>query len=119
MRDGQRPRGRPEEASVIARHWRCVARQTEVDSYLRHLRQHIFPQFAGMRGFVSASVLRRTVPSGVEVRVVTTWRSLEAIRQFSGDTSDVAVVPQVVQAMMVEFDRTVAHYEVVETFTPG
>jgi hypothetical protein len=31
----------------------------------------------------------------------------------------VAVVPPVVQAMMVDYDRTVAHYEVVETFTPG
>jgi hypothetical protein len=44
---------------------------------------------------------------------------MEAIRQFSGETSDVAVVPQVVQAMMVDYDKTVAHYEVVETFTPG
>jgi hypothetical protein len=25
----------------------------------------------------------------------------------------------VVQTMMVDFDKTVAHYEVVETFTPG
>jgi hypothetical protein len=44
---------------------------------------------------------------------------MDAIRQFAGDTLDVAVVPQVVQAMMVEFEKTVAHYEVVDTFQPG
>jgi heme-degrading monooxygenase HmoA len=104
---------------MIARYWRCVARPTEVDNYVRHLRQTIFPQFAGMTGFLSASILRRKVPAGVEFRIVTTWQSLGAIRQFSGHTDDMAVVPEVVQAMMVEFDRTVAHYEVVETFTPG
>jgi hypothetical protein len=44
---------------------------------------------------------------------------MDAIRQFAGDSPDVAVVPAVVQAMMVEFEKTVAHYEVVDTFSPG
>jgi hypothetical protein len=39
---------------------------------------------------------------------------MEAVRQFSGDAGDAAVVPPVVQAMMVDYDRTVAHYEVVD-----
>ena len=104
---------------MIARHWRGVTRVAEADNYVRHLQHNIFPQFTRMAGFMSATILRRQVAAGVEFRVVTTWQSMEAIRQFSGETSDVAVVPQVVQAMMVDFDRTVAHYEVVETFTPG
>ena len=103
---------------MISRHWRGVSRVTEADNYVRHLQQHIFPQFARMR----ASCRPRSCvagAAGVVFCVVTTWASMEAIRQFSGDTTDVAVVPQVVQAMMVEFEKTVAHYEVVETFTPG
>ena len=104
---------------MISRHWRGVSRAAEADNYVRHLQEIIFPQFTRMAGFVSATILRRRVSAGVEFCIVTVWQSMEAIRQFSGETSDVAVVPQVVQAMMVDFDKTVAHYEVVETFTPG
>ena len=103
---------------MISRHWRGVTRATEADSYVRHLQDNIFPKFARMAGFVSATILHRPVTAGVEFRIVTTWASMDAIRQFSGETSDVAVVPPVVQAMMVDFDKTVAHYEILETFTP-
>jgi len=41
---------------------------------------------------------------------------LEAIQVFSGADIEAAVVPPVAQAMMVEFDRRAAHYEVVFTF---
>jgi hypothetical protein len=44
---------------------------------------------------------------------------MDAVRQFAGDAADVAVVPPVVQAMMVEYDTTVAHYQIVETFRPA
>ena len=65
---------------------------------------------------MAACILRRPVAAGVEFVIVTTWRSLDAIRQFSGDAGDAAVVPLVVQAMMLDYDRTVAHYEVVDTY---
>jgi len=41
---------------------------------------------------------------------------LEAIQVFSGADIEAAVVPPVAQAMMVEFDRRAAHYEVAFTF---
>jgi heme-degrading monooxygenase HmoA len=104
---------------MVSRHWRGVSHVTEADSYVRYLQHNIFPQFARMAGFASASVLQRRVAAGVEFCVVTTWQSMDAIRQFAGDSPDVAVVPAVVQAMMVEFEKTVAHYEIVDTFTPG
>jgi len=44
---------------------------------------------------------------------VTEWESREAIRAFAGDDIETAVVPSEVQAMMVRFERTVSHYEVV------
>jgi heme-degrading monooxygenase HmoA len=101
--------------AMIFRHWRGVARVTEADNYVRHLQREIFPKLSRISGFVSASILRRQIPTGVEFVIVTTWRSMDAIRQFSGEAGDAAVVPPVVQAMMVDYDRTVAHYEVVDT----
>ena len=68
---------------------------------------------------MSASILRRPIAAGVEFVIVTTWQSIDAIRKFAGDTADVAVVPAIVQRMMVEYDTTVAHYEVVDTYRPS
>ena len=67
---------------------------------------------AHLPGFLGASILRRDVALGVEFLVVTNWESLESIRAFAGADVDTAVVPAVVQAMMVEFDTRARHYEV-------
>lgn len=50
----------------------------------------------------------------MEFLVVTRWRSLDAIRRFAGADAEIAVVPENVQQMMLDYDRRVAHYEVVE-----
>jgi heme-degrading monooxygenase HmoA len=96
-----------------------VARAAEADNYVRHLQRETFPQLSRIPGFVSASILHRPTAAGVEFVVVTTWRSMDAIRRFAGDEADVAVVPPAVQAMMIQYDDTVAHYQIVETYRPG
>jgi hypothetical protein len=65
-------------------------------------------------GFVDASILRRNVDPGVEFLIVTRWSSLLAIHKFAGSHVVTAVVPPEVQAMMIEYDRTVRHYEVID-----
>ena len=100
---------------MISRNWRGVARAEEADNYVRHLQNETFPQLSLIPGFVSASILRRLMTQGVEFVIVTTWESMDSIRQFAGKPEDVAVVPPVVQAMMVEYDTRVAHYEIVDS----
>lgn len=104
---------------MISRNWRGIAKAAEADTYIAHLRVETFPQLAQIDGFVSAFILRRPIDKGVEFQIVTTWRSMEAIEQFAGESPQAAVVPEVVQAMMVEYDREVAHYEVVDTYRAG
>lgn len=104
---------------MISRHWRGVAKTAEAANYIHHLRHDTFPQLARIPGFVSAAILRRPAAAGVEFLVVTAWQSMDAIRQFAGEAADAAVVPPVVQAMMVEYDTTVAHYQIVETSGPA
>lgn len=99
---------------MISRHWRGVARANAADAYIEHLRSETFPAIRRLPGFVSASILRRAVPDGVEFLIVTTWESIESIRAFAGDDVETAVVPAVAQAMMVRFDQTVNHFDVVE-----
>jgi heme-degrading monooxygenase HmoA len=103
---------------MISRHWRGVAKPEEADHYIDHLRNDTFPKLAKLGGFIKASILRRSTAEGTEFLIVTTWRSLEAIRQFAGESAQTAVVPPEAQAMMVEYDREVSHYEIVEDYSP-
>lgn len=97
---------------MISRHWRGLAKPEAAQAYVDHLRSETFPAIRQLPGFVGASILQRTLPGGVEFLVVTQWSSLDAIRAFAGPDAEQAVVPDSVRAMMVEFDRSVRHYEV-------
>jgi heme-degrading monooxygenase HmoA len=104
---------------VISRHWNTTTRPGQAERYVEHLRREIWPMLGAIPGFIRATVLRREAADGTEFRVVTEWESLAAIRAFAGADVEVAVVPAVVQAMMVRFDRQVAHYEVADTHAPA
>ena len=99
---------------MISRQWRGLAKRARAADYVEHLRTETFPQIAKLPGFVAASILRRDVKEGVEFLIVTQWASIEAIRAFAGAQEDVAVVPAKVHEMMIEYDRTVRHYEVLQ-----
>jgi heme-degrading monooxygenase HmoA len=103
---------------VISRQWLGVAKSSHAKRYIDHLRSETFPSLAKISGFVSASILQRTVRAGEEFLIVTVWESIEAIKQFAGENPEVAVVPAAVQAMMVEYDKSVRHYSITETYTP-
>jgi heme-degrading monooxygenase HmoA len=100
---------------MISRHWTGVAGPGQAERYVEHLRTDTFPQLSAIPGFVRALILRRELDAGTEFRIVTAWESLDAIRAFAGREPEVAVVPAVVQAMMVRYDARVAHYEIVDT----
>jgi len=104
---------------MIARHWRGIAKSGQADNYVHHLRPDTFPKLSGITGFIRAHILKREAHQGTEFLIVTAWESMEAIERFAGATADVAVVPDIVQVMMVECDKYVSHYEVVETYAPA
>lgn len=99
---------------MISRQWRGLAKAAHADAYVEHLRTETFPTIAKIPGFAGASIMRRTLSQGVEFLVVTQWASLSAIRAFAGEDAERAVVPPKVHDMMVEYDRIVRHYEVVQ-----
>ena len=96
---------------MIARHWKGVAKASSAAAYVEHLRHDTFPALRKLEGFIDAAIFRREVPEGVEFVVITHWDTLEAIEAFAGRDIEVAVVAPAVQAMMVDYDRAVRHYE--------
>ncbi len=99
---------------MISRQWCGLAKSAHADAYVEHLRKETFPQLSKIPGFIDASILRRNLEKGVEFLIVTRWHSIKAIQRFAGRDVDVAVVPQKVREIMIEYDRKVRHYEVVK-----
>ena len=98
---------------MIARHWRGLAKADRAGAYIEHLQAETFPALKAIPGFISATILRRDVPQGVEFQIITHWQSLDVIRAFAGADAETAVVPQKVRDMMIEFEPRARHYEVV------
>ena len=107
---------RSDEHTMISRHWKGLCKREDADRYVEHLKRETFPQLATLPGFVRATILRRELADGTEFQVITVWQSLAAIEAFTGRSVALAVVPAAVQAMMVSYDQSVAHYEVAHTF---
>jgi heme-degrading monooxygenase HmoA len=103
---------------MIYRYWKAIAKPAEADKYIDHLQRETFPRLTGIDGFIKAAILQRAVPQGVEFLSITVWQSMESIREFAGENADVAVVPAVVQAMMIEYDHHVSHFELAHEFLP-
>ena len=99
---------------MISRQCRGLAQPDQAQNYLKHLRTETFPTVRKLPGFVSASVLSRRLENGIEFLIVTQWESLDAIAQFAGADLEAAVVPAKAAAMMIEYDRRVRHFEVIE-----
>ena len=100
---------------MISRHWKGIAKKERADEYVDHLKMETFPQLKKIDGFVSAQILNRELASGIEFLVITKWKSLDAIYQFAGRDIEAAVVPKLVQNIMVEYDFKVTHYEMIFT----
>jgi|SRR5579875_1462511 len=98
---------------MIVRVWHgSVAAQNE-RAYVEHLTRRVFPAFRTIEGFIGGSLLKEQRADGVEFMVVTRWASMEAIRRFAGADTTKAVVEPAAEAILVEYDRVVRHYELV------
>ncbi len=97
---------------MISRHWTGLAKRERANEYISHLQNDTFRQIKTIDGFISAHILKREVEEGIEFLIITEWRTLDAIRQFAGTNFDTAVVPKLVQDIMIKYDNKVRHYEV-------
>src|SRR5258705_1363464 len=97
---------------MISRHWTGLAKKERANEYISHLQNDTFKQIANIDGFISAHILRRELEEGIEFLIITEWRTLDAIVEFTGTNFDTAVVPRLVQDIMIRYDDMVRHYEV-------
>jgi heme-degrading monooxygenase HmoA len=99
---------------MIVRAWRGLAAAGKQDAYPEHFRRNVLPDLKAIDGFLGVSLLRRATSNGVEFLVLTRWTSMDAIHAFAGSEVGRAVVEPQAMTALVDYDRTVAHYEVVD-----
>jgi heme-degrading monooxygenase HmoA len=97
---------------MIARIWNGSTAPADADRYLTHLQQNVMPELTAIDGYRGIQVLRRDTKDVTEFIVTTFWQSMEAIRDFTGADSGVAVVAPQAQAILGRYDRHAKHYEV-------
>jgi heme-degrading monooxygenase HmoA len=98
---------------MIARFWSAQATRAHASSYADHLRNQVLPALRKVDGYSGAMLFEREVSDGVEIIVITLWRSLDSVREFAGADLEQAVVNDEAAALLAEFDRRVRHYELV------
>ncbi len=98
---------------MVVRIWRGWTAPADASAYVEHLRTATFPALRLLDGFEDAEILRRDLGAEVEFVIRTVWRSLLDIRAFAGEALEEAVVPPEAERLLLRFEPTVAHYEVV------
>src|SRR6266508_447565 len=99
---------------MIVREWRGRASSSQAGAYPKHFREKVIPELRHVPGFIGAQLGRRQLDDKIEFLVLTRWQSMDAIRAFAGMDVDQAVVEPGAVAALIEFARSVRHYEVVE-----
>jgi heme-degrading monooxygenase HmoA len=98
---------------MIARFWTAKTSQAQAPVYADHLKNHVLTALREVEGYVGARLFEREMDGGVEVVVITYWRSLDSVRKFAGDDIERAVVSDEIVPLLLYYDQRVRHYDVV------
>jgi uncharacterized protein len=100
------------DAGAILRHWSARMNESQLPKYLDHFSKNVLPELRRVNGYLGATVSVRHIGNEAEILVVTSWRSLESIRNFAGDDLEAAVVAPEAAALLTHFDSRVRHFEI-------
>jgi heme-degrading monooxygenase HmoA len=96
---------------MIARIWHGRTLTAKADEYLAFLEARALPDYRSTAGNLAAFVLRRIEGDIAHFVTLTHWESLTAIEAFAGaDISRAKYYPEDSE-FLLEFERTVLHYE--------
>jgi heme-degrading monooxygenase HmoA len=101
---------------MICRLWRGWTFKDKADIYERIVRAQVIPGIEARRipGFRSIDLMRRERDHDVEFITLMWFDSLDSVKAFMGEDYEVAHVPAEAQAVLADFDKRSAHYEVLD-----
>ena len=101
---------------MICRVWRGWTTKANAAAYERVVRGEVIPGIERRKipGFTSIDLVRREREEDVEFMTLMWFDSVDSVRAFMGEDYEVAHVPAEAQAVLKDFDRRSAHYEVLD-----
>jgi antibiotic biosynthesis monooxygenase (ABM) superfamily enzyme len=98
---------------MITRIWYGWTEPGNADAYENLLRAEIIPAIVArdIPGFHGISLIRRDLENETEFVTLMWFDGLDAVRAFSGEDYETAVVPPAARAVLRRFDARSAHYE--------
>jgi uncharacterized protein YciI/heme-degrading monooxygenase HmoA len=100
------------EVGAVVRLWSARTSESQLPKYLDYFSKSVLPELRRVNGYLGATVSVRHVGNEAEILVVTSWRSLESIRNFAGPDLEAAVVASEAAALLTDYDRRVRHYDI-------
>lgn len=98
---------------MIIRVWTALTTDEDQHKYYEHFRAHVIPALQRLDGYEGATVSSRRSQDGIEILVMTRWRSFEAVRTFAGPDAEQAVVADEAALVLKKWDARVRHYETI------
>jgi heme-degrading monooxygenase HmoA len=101
---------------MICRLWRGWTTKSNADVYERIVRSEVIPEIEARRipGFHSIDLVRRERDNDVEFMTLMWFDTLDSVRRFMGEDYEAAHVPTRAQAVLADFERRSAHYDVLD-----
>ena len=98
---------------MIARIWRGWAPLATAGDYQRHYETEVGEHLRAVSGFRGARLLRQEDGREVMFTSITFFTSLDAVRGFTGDDYEQAIVEDAARHALSRWDERVSHHEVV------
>jgi heme-degrading monooxygenase HmoA len=101
---------------MIARIWHGWTNMQNADAYEQLLNHEIFVNIAdkNIDGYKGIELLKRINNGENEFITIMYFESLDAVKQFAGENYEVAVVPENARRLLLRYDNTSQHYEILK-----
>ncbi len=101
---------------MIARMWHGWTTPANAAPYEKLLREEILPAIGARKiaGFRGSRLLRRDHGHEAEFVTIIEFDSVDAIRAFSGDDYEKAVIPAKAAPLLKRYDERAQHYIVIQ-----
>jgi heme-degrading monooxygenase HmoA len=113
LRYGHGSKATPKEILMVVRMWHGRVPTNKAQTYRAFLNQRAIPDYHSVVGNLSVHILERTEGEITHFITLTFWESMEVIKGFAGDQVETAKYYPEDKDFLMEFEPTVAHYEVV------
>lgn len=101
---------------MIARIWHGWTNMQNANAYEQLLKHEIFINITNrdIVGYNGIELLKRVVNNETEFITVMYFENLDAVKQFAGENYETAVVPENARRLLLRYDHTSQHYEILK-----